>query len=129
MKNTNQKGESQMTNEQNETSIAIEDTGADWTNFETWVVYRSTQKDEESRNYWSESTLRKLQNAPHCLAVEHGSSSIEQAAKYTLALQLQNVITSAGPDLGNTLYEELLYSVLDTVNWLEIAEQMINELS
>ena len=49
----------------------------------------------------------------------------DERAAVKLAEQLEEEVTDAAPDLGRTLYADLMYAALSEVNWLEIAERML----
>ena len=47
---------------------------------------------------------------------------------FNLADQLKDEITDASPDMEASLYSDLLQAALVTVNWSEIAENLLNDL-
>jgi hypothetical protein len=50
------------------------------------------------------------------------------AARFNLADQLKEEITDAAPDLGASVYSDLLQAAIDSVNWQEIADNLIESL-
>ena len=83
-----------------------------WANYETWAVNLWLANDETSHRYWSDSA--------RVVIYEEGSAC-------DLARQLKDEVTSDAPDLGSTLYADLLNAALSEVDWLEIAGGMLAE--
>ena len=81
-----------------------------WANYETWAVNLWLDNDEDSYRYWSR--------------MARAWSGDEQAA-WRLADQLRGEVTEAAPELGNTLYADLMNAALSDVDWVEIAECML----
>jgi hypothetical protein len=79
-----------------------------WTNYETWAV--ALWIDNEPGSYEERRDLaRRARSA------------------YDLAGSLKSWMTDAAPDLGATLWADLLGAALSEVNWQEIAENWYEE--
>ena len=72
-----------------------------WTNYETWCVKLWIDSDE---GFYHES-------ADVCRG----------ASEYDAAKRLNDWVRELAPDLGGTMFGDLLGSALDSVNWQEIA--------
>lgn len=72
-----------------------------WSNYETWAV-----------NLW-------LTNEEQHYIQPNGQGA------QGLAKELREEVERGAPDLGNSMYGDLLWSTLREVNWLEIAEAML----
>ena len=83
-----------------------------WTNYETWNVALWIDNEQGSQEYWREVTREIRETASEASQVKDAIWSIEQAARFTLADQL----------------EDLLGSALDNVNWREIAGNWLENL-
>jgi hypothetical protein len=86
-----------------------------WRNYETWVVKLWIDNDESSYNYWQERAkeLRK------------------EGMEYILSLsdELKNAFDEDSPLEDAGVYTDLLNSALGEVNWYEIAESILEEVS
>ena len=95
-----------------------------WTNYETWNVKLWMDNDESTCHYWQEQTdelwkrARKNQAWP-------GSTRKESAAAQ-LADTLKSECEENQPEVSG-MYADLLGAALSEVNWLEIAENMLEE--
>lgn len=83
-----------------------------WTNYETWAVALWLDNDEGSHEYWNE-------NAQDALDTVEGDK--EQAAA-DLAEGIKGWVTEMAPDLGASMFADLLNAAISEVNWYEIAE-------
>ena len=84
-----------------------------WTNYETWAVKLWMDNDEGSQEFYLE------------LTEAHVKACGEGKAAYSLSGEIKEEIRANGPDLGASMYADLLGSALDNVNWREIAESLI----
>ena len=91
-----------------------------WTNYETWAVNLWIGNEEASYSYWSEQALAAK-------ALPEDSAYGNRTASITLQQQLKEEITDEAPDLGCTLYADLLGAALSSVNWSEIADGLLEE--
>jgi hypothetical protein len=81
-----------------------------WTNYETWCVNLWIGNDQGSEEQARELTLDAVKR--------HGKDD----APWHLADEFKGWITDEAPDLGATLYADLLGAALSEVDWVEIAE-------
>lgn len=77
-----------------------------WTNYETWAVNLWLSNDQASQEYWRAQAGRG----------RHA---------HDLADQLKEGVTEQAPDIGCSLYSDLLQAALDEVNWKEVAKGML----
>ena len=87
-----------------------------WSNYETWAVKLWMDNDEISQGFYREMTEN------------HVMDSGKDKAAHSLANALKDEVCCSGPDLGASMYADLLGSALDNVNWREIAESLIEGL-
>lgn len=78
-----------------------------WTNYETWNVKPWMDNDEGGYHYWRDATK-------------------EATSAYDLARLMQAEHEENMPELTGT-YADMLMASLREVNWLEIAEHMIED--
>lgn len=101
-----------------------DDTYNGWTNYETWAVGLFLDG-----NYDGEGTYR------HVLDLARECSDRTDApadAVYELANALEELVTGEDgymPDLGASIYSDLLNAALSEVNWRELAEHKISEVA
>ena len=74
-----------------------------WTNYETWNVKLWLDNEEGSQREVARMARRS-------------------ASAYDLGQALRDMVTEDAPDLGASMYADLLGAALSEVNWLEIAE-------
>jgi len=87
-----------------------------WTNFETWAVALWIGNDEASYKYWRACAEASVRD----------SIDFEQA-QIMLSQMLHDEIEDSMPDLGATLWADLLGSAVCEVNWHEIAGDMLED--
>lgn len=82
-----------------------------WTNYETWAVKLWMDNDYEEYKHWQNRADRSTET-------------------YTLAQEIKEVFQNNNPLDGQAnVYTELLNGALSEVNWHEIAEALIEEVS
>ena len=81
-----------------------------WTNYATWAVNLWLTNDE-----YSESNLRQMVEDTNSLA-----------HRVDLADALKQYVEDGMPDLGCTLYADLMTAALGDINWWELAEAAID---
>jgi hypothetical protein len=87
-----------------------------WTNYETWAVSLWANNDEG------------LQDECLEMALMHAFRPGRTASKgnsYALADSLKEMFQNMAPELGASLWADLLGSALDAANWQEIAESFL----
>ena len=99
-----------------------------WTNYETWAVGLWIDNDQATYTYWREEATRHVRQAAEDEMVQQSIWTEQAAARYKLAQQLKDELTDTAPDLGATVYADLLGAALDTVNWTELAESLLSDV-
>jgi hypothetical protein len=87
-----------------------------WNNYETWAVALWLDNEEGSYRYWRECAK----------AVLRENVRVDEA-KSGLASMLRDQLQEAMPDLGCSLWADLLNSAFCEVDWHEIAASMLEE--
>jgi hypothetical protein len=95
-----------------------------WTNYETWNVKLWMDNHEFTYHYWQEQTDELWKRARENQAWP-GSTRKESAAAQ-LADTLKSECEENQPEVFG-MYADLLGAALSEVNWLEIAENMLEE--
>jgi len=91
-----------------------------WTNYETWCVNLWMNEEESyyselSQNVWDEAKADDI-------------FTKEQRAVYNLADMLSGKFKQENPLAQNSIYTDLLNAAISSVNWDEIAKNMINNV-
>ncbi len=94
-----------------------------WTNYETWNVALWIGNEEGSSRYWDRMAQECWDDAE-----ADRTFTREELASAQLATQLKDEITESAPDLGASMFSDLLGAALSEVNWDEIAESYISEV-
>jgi hypothetical protein len=89
-----------------------------WTNYETWAVALWMDNEEPSYNYWRETAEG---------IVKHALDADE--ATYKLMETIKEEHEQVAPDLGSTVFADLLGAALGEVNWHEIAKHLVDEVA
>lgn len=97
-----------------------------WANYETWAVHRWLSNEEPSYRYWTERAQEAWDNSPDDENVPKVWTR-EEAARFRLADQLKEELGESMPDLGASLWSDLLTSAMQEVNWDEIAASLIEK--
>lgn len=96
-----------------------------WSNYETWNVNLWIDNDESSQRYWQSI-------AQDCWddSADEDSDVLtrSQSARYALADRLRSETEEGAPDLGASVWADLLGAALSEVNWDEIANGMLEAL-
>ena len=99
-----------------------------WTNYETWAVGLWIDNDQATYVYWREEATRHVRQAAEDEMVKRGVWTVQASAGNALAQQLKDELTEAVPDLGSSVYSDLLGAALDEVNWTELAESLLSDI-
>jgi hypothetical protein len=94
-----------------------------WANFETWNVKLWIDNEQALSAYWREQARTCWGGAA---ADEYTTKS--QRALYDLADLLKTEITASAPDLGESLFGDMLLAALGKVHWDEIADSLLAEI-
>lgn len=104
--------------------LADRDKHNGFTNYETWAVSLWLSNEEGSQRYWSEKAREAREYAE-----ENPEKHREQkeVAINWLADSLKDELEYAAPDLGATMWADLLNAAIGGVDWYEIAEHLLEE--
>jgi len=100
--------------------MATDTTYNGWSNYETWAVKLWLDNDEGTQEYWSDRAKEILRDPR---VSEY--STTDQTARQDLAEELKNGHEEDAPQMGCTVYADLLNAALSDVDWYEIAESML----
>lgn len=101
-----------------------------WSSYESWAVALWLDNEEGSYNLMREWARECTDEAPSHENVARIPSiwTRAEAAKFTLADRIKEYIEEQAPDLGATLYTDLLNAALSEVDWYEVAEHYLSDL-
>lgn len=97
-----------------------------WANYETWAVALWLNNDERTHRYWrraARAAVRVLAADP--AAADRRPPPADEARRH-LAGWLKDELEANGPDLGASLYADLLGAALEAVDWDEVAESFLD---
>jgi hypothetical protein len=94
-----------------------------WTNYETWNVSLWLDNDEGSYTYVRE---RADELKAEAVAARDENESVDDPT-YELAEWLEEFVEETTPDLGASMFADLLGAALSEVDWREIAESVLSE--
>jgi hypothetical protein len=90
-----------------------------WTNYPTWNVHLWIT-NEESLYDWALELVRGV------VEVNRDTANAGQTVRYQASGRIKDwVVDELAPDLGASFAADLLGYALDQVNWVEIADSMI----
>ena len=95
-----------------------------WANYETWAVNLWMDQD-----YWAEETKEVVEACRAEKVSEHNTFTLDQRATLELAGLIKEM-HEEGADLALTessCMKDLLSGALAEVNWLEIAEHLVDQ--
>jgi hypothetical protein len=95
-----------------------------WTNYETWNVALWIGNEQHS-----EETTRGMAKDAYTKAVADSYQSREERAVGILAVGIKEAVEVNMPDMGASMFTDLLNAALSEVNWHEIAQHYIDEES
>ncbi len=97
-----------------------------WRNYETWAVALWLDNEQGSYLYWRERAQEAWDNvAP---GENYSGETREDAAVAALAAGLKEEHEEAMPDLGATVWADLMGAALSEVDWREIAAHYIADV-
>ena len=98
-----------------------------WSNYETWATKLWLDNDEGTYSYWQERTreiVREIRENPQKARVW----TREEETRFTLEDAVKEWVREYAPEVDG-LYSDLLQSSLDNVDYLEIAEAMLDDFA
>lgn len=95
-----------------------------WANYETWAVALWIDNEQASQEYWCECAIECIKSAPDHRNVPKIWTA-EEAARFTLADAMKDETERLAPDLGASMFADLLNAALSEVNWDELAQHYI----
>ena len=98
-----------------------------WTNFETWAVNLWLSNDRGRYEHYRELAEIALEDTAASYEGKLDATAREEATGL-LAQRVRDEVEAAAPELGATLYADLLNAALSKVEWLEIAEALLEDL-
>ena len=111
-----------------ETTAAGQDTGYNGhTNYETWCVALWLGYDEATYHTVRSMAANAKEAARTDRRVAQGYWEAERAPLYLLAEALKELVDEAAPDLGQTLFSDLLNAALSEVDWQDVAEGFLED--
>src|SRR5216684_1390047 len=94
-----------------------------WTNYETWAVNLWMSNDQGSDSYW-----REIAQEIYDEAKAEQSFTREERATLDLADRLKTEHDESQPDLGATVWADLLGAAMSEVDWHSIATHYIADV-
>lgn len=91
-----------------------------WKNYETWLVKLWLDNEEGTYNL-QKDWLEQAKAEP-----KHEYWTPEETVKFTLADLIKEFIEEEAPDLGASMYSDLINAALSEVDWQEIADNIIS---
>jgi hypothetical protein len=103
-----------------------------WTNYETWNVKLWIDNEQGSYNYWREASQECWDEASEGLSAYGRFTgreifTREERAVMALERRLKDEIEADAPELGASMWADLLNAALSEVDWHEIAASMIGD--
>lgn len=95
-----------------------------WTNYETWLVALWIENDHGSYTYWQERAESALH---YSRATTNPTFTREERATLDIKDELKDNITDEAPDLGASMFADMLNAAFAQVNWYQIAGHMIED--
>ena len=96
-----------------------------WTNYETWAVKLWMDNEEGTSTYWRERTRAVFVSAEPSFSFQ----SPKDTARIDLADELKREHEENAPDLGASVFSDLLGAALSEVDWREIAAVLLDDMA
>lgn len=96
-----------------------------WSNYETWNLALWLSNDEGSYTYWREATQKAWDNAQEN-HTDYNTPS--EQARLDLADRLENETKESMPDLGSSVWADLLGSAVSEIDCFEIADNWLSDI-
>ena len=84
-----------------------------WKNYETWAVGLWIDNEQSTQEMMSEWARK---------------ASLGKNPRAVLADQIKELVEENAPDLGATLYSDLLTAAISEVDWFELAKNYLDEV-
>jgi|SRR5665213_3375087 len=97
-----------------------------WTNYETWNVALWIDNEPGTYETRREMAVQAWEDAETRRGYE--SQTRQDSAKYLLSERLREWVEEMAPNLGASMFSDLLSAALSEVNWYEIAENWLEEV-
>ena len=94
-----------------------------WTNYETWCVNLWMSNDQGSDEYY-----REMAEETYKQSSADGSFTRAERATLDLMRRLKDEFEEAQPELGCSMWSDLLNAAMSEVNWYEIASHYIADV-
>jgi hypothetical protein len=96
-----------------------------WSNYETWNVKLWLDNDEGTQEYWHE----RVREIARTSIARYPGQSLRDSAIADLSEELKAEHEQLAPDLGATVWSDLLGAAMSEVNWREIAKSYLDDLT
>ncbi len=97
-----------------------------WANYETWNVVLWIDNDQGSYGYQVEMAKEAWKDADG--RKSYASQTRLDRAKCLLADRLKDWVEEMAPDLGASMFADLLNAALSEVDWYEMAENFLEDV-
>jgi accessory colonization factor AcfC len=94
-----------------------------WTNYQTWAVSLWMDNTQGDQQYWAEITKEVVERAQ----ADAIFTAAERAA-FDLTEKMKDHFEENMPEIGG-VYADLLGSALSDVNWREIAQHLVKQVT
>lgn len=95
-----------------------------WFNYETWCVNLWLTNEEGTYDFWHDNAKHVFRQA----TIKHESYlSVSEQARFDLSKLLKEQIEESQPELGASMWADLLGAALSEVDWQEIANAFLEE--
>jgi hypothetical protein len=97
-----------------------------WSNYETWAVKLWIDNEEGSYRYWQEAAQAAWEDRDRPSRPSYLTE--EENAVADLGARLEEEIKESAPNLGASMFADLLSAAISEVDWQEIAAAMIEDV-